>query len=90
MSFLLIASHHNRTISLHKDVPFLAPWLGFSWNFFFGSDYMGKTFIVQRDPQQGYINREAFTTSEGQTEMKEERKNKNNVKLGKYIRIAYR
>ena len=62
----------------------------FSWNFFFGTDYMGKTFLVQRDPHQGYINREAGhgDTESQRVDVKSETSYKNKKRLTKYIRSS--
>ena len=66
----------------------LATSHGFSWNFFFGTDYMGKTFIVQRDPQQGLLNRQTQSKEDTQTvKMKLEINNINRNK-SKYLRIV--
>ena len=71
----------------------LATSQGFSWNFFFGSDYMGKTFVVQRDPQEGYRHRDTNTGGDQSRQnlkiIPENFKINKNVKLSKYLRISY-
>ena len=63
----------------------------FTWNFFFGTDYMGKTFIVQRDPQQGLLNRQTQSKDDTQmVKMKLEKINNINRNKSKYLRIIYR
>lgn len=64
----------------------LATSHGFSWNFFFGTDYMGKTFVVQRDP----LHRDTNTGGDQNLKIIQENiKINKNVKLSKYLRISY-
>ena len=51
---------------------------------------MGKTFLVQRDPHQGYINREAGhgDTESQRVDIKPETSYNNKKRLTKYIRSS--